>query len=496
MTRLEIIDALVQLDTTTLSRLLRLSQTILVPDQDSLTRVTFNDMLDGAHAYADTHFPQWTDRSKADFGEFIIELFCLYSEKDYYYMNQYANEGFLQKAKNYVNVYYKAMQMGYRPVRNQSSDAEFQLRWNTGGAIVLIYPGDIEVTLADGSVFTNGDTISVPSGGSTYSMVRRLYSGKYTTTQTIFNGRSVRIQANECDWRSVTMSTADGTQWGQVDSFAESDAGSTVFMIYATEGDDFEVVFGTGGFGRRPDVGEILTFKYRQAVNGGVNPAYPQAGTITKNTPDSLLEDFDMISAPGRAALPETIESIRHNASLLGTTRGNNCLRNHYDCIALLSAMPDVQVAGSFLFARQVYFSVVPKIGGTATPAFLSELAARLKPITMECFELQPTPTNYVDITELTITAYMQDTFNTPDGEQQILDYLHFITDPEEGAKYGVGFDMGVVTAALIQQIEGLQQVVYNSINGAAAANIVLLPLSIFNRIDDVNVTIIMVPVL
>ena len=69
------------LDVATLERLQKYSKLLIIPDEDLLVNATMSQMVEKAHSLADTLFPEWTDRSKSDFGEFLVELFALFSEK-------------------------------------------------------------------------------------------------------------------------------------------------------------------------------------------------------------------------------------------------------------------------------------------------------------------------------------------------------------------------------------------------------------------------------
>ena len=103
------------LDTSVLQKLYKYSNLLIIPDEDLLTNVTMSQMVEKAHSLADVYFPEWTDRSKSDFGQFLIELFALFSEKDFWYINAFANEGILRKMRSYSNVFSKVVSMGYSP---------------------------------------------------------------------------------------------------------------------------------------------------------------------------------------------------------------------------------------------------------------------------------------------------------------------------------------------------------------------------------------------
>ena len=78
-TKQSLINNLSKYDVDTLSKLLKYADLILIPDEDLASNVTMQQLVDKAHNLADIYFPEWTDRSKSDFGEFLVELFALFS---------------------------------------------------------------------------------------------------------------------------------------------------------------------------------------------------------------------------------------------------------------------------------------------------------------------------------------------------------------------------------------------------------------------------------
>ena len=61
------------LDISTLEKLQKYSKMLIIPDEDLLVNATMSQMVEKAHSLADSLFPEWTDRSKSDFGEFLVE---------------------------------------------------------------------------------------------------------------------------------------------------------------------------------------------------------------------------------------------------------------------------------------------------------------------------------------------------------------------------------------------------------------------------------------
>ena len=120
------------LDIATLEKLQKYSNLLIIPDEDLLVNATMSQMVDKAHSLADSLFPEWTDRSKSDFGEFLVELFALFSEKDFWYINAFANEGILRKMRSYSNAFSKASSMGYQPITCKGAESNFNVTFSAG----------------------------------------------------------------------------------------------------------------------------------------------------------------------------------------------------------------------------------------------------------------------------------------------------------------------------------------------------------------------------
>lgn len=124
------------LDISVLEKLQKYSKLLIIPDEDLLVNVTMSQMVDKAHSLADALFPEWTDRSKSDFGEFLVELFAFFSEKDFWYINAFANEGILSKMRSYSGAFSKAASMGYSAVTCKGSECNFSVSFEAGSETV------------------------------------------------------------------------------------------------------------------------------------------------------------------------------------------------------------------------------------------------------------------------------------------------------------------------------------------------------------------------
>jgi hypothetical protein len=477
------------LDTPTLSKLLNLSQTLIVPDQESLISVGFEDMVTHAHELADVYFPQWTDRSKADFGEFLIEIMSLQSWKDFTYMNIYHREAFERRAQTYVYVALHAIRNGYQPGQHSSSETHVSLTF-AGVPAPVTYPvGAVEVTYANTNlVFTNAEEINVAAGDSVVNVLFK--SGKVATDSGRFNGKSIRVSGRYIDPSSITLQVLNDV-WLRVNSFANYDENAKVFMVLPSDGEDVELTFGMGGYGQRPATNSAYAITYRVDAVNDKNVAVGQL-SITKGVVGGYLSNAVMTDAAVKGRQAEDIESIREHASMMYRVNGRRSVTNPKSAITLLETHPDVYKATAFNFANDLFFAVIPKSGMVADIPFLDTVAADLDLVNVvaQPFELHPSLTNYVTITGLELTAYIYNEYNVADVENQIRDYIEFITNPLEGAQYGVGLDIGALSLNIKEKIGGVSNLVVDTVNGGPALNVPLSGLQIFHVINQADLII------
>lgn len=489
--RQSVMQELNKLDVATLNRLLKLSKQIIVPDQEALISVGMDDLVGYAHDSADVNFKQWTDRSKSDFGEFLVEVWSLQSWKNFVYMNIYHKEAFDRQAKVYSHVAWHAIRNGYMPRQHKSSGTFMDITF-TGVPNPVVYPaGSFEVSYGNTNlIFTNASDVNVAAGDSVVNV--EMKSGRLTSDTGNFNGKSIRVSGVNIDPESIILQIG-GDFWTKVVSFATYDANAKVFRVEPSDGIDLEVSFGMGGYGQRPANGVPFVIYYRLDNVADKNKVIGPV-SISKNVLNSYITGAVMTSDATGGGVAEDIESIRENSSMLYRAIGSLRVVNAGDAVRILESHPDVYRATAFNFANSLFYAVIPKSGVAADMPFLNTVTndLGLNDIVGMDFRdsLNPSLTNYVDIASINATAYVYNEFNSADVENQIRDYIEFITNPLEDARYGVGLDLGQVAMALKERIGGLSNFVFNTVNGNPAANIDLTPLQIFNVINQANLTI------
>lgn len=445
-------------DDSVLERLIKLAETTIVPEDDQLINVTFEQMVDKAHALADTYFPEWTDRSKADFGEFLVELFCLFSEKDFWYINAFANEGFLQKATLYRSIYAHALRLGYFPITLRAAKGWVNVVFDAGDAYTYS-AGELRFTIG-GESYSNCETFILEETLVPFTKQVRIAHGNYSTFQTTFNGKSVIIDSTGVDPTMVEQTVAN-VYWNWVESFAQSDENSTHFITVPDEESRIEVCYGKNGFGKLPNYGETISTKY--LVGGGTigNQAnISQAVTIASNLGSDIriASSATLVGDIYGGTDIENMEYIRNNAPVQFRTLGR--IINSTDCEDILNLRTEIYQSKATIIFNVVSFYVILQTGVPATQAEMDVLAEEIIPQAMEGVDVYGVATHYIETTALECEAVILQGFDEAVIIAAIQDILANWHDPNQEQTYGLGLNYADVTAEIIRSVPGVQNVI------------------------------------
>lgn len=482
LSKQQLLDNLSTLDRVRLEKLWSYADLLLIPESDLLVNVTMRQMLDKVFSLADTYFPDWTDRSHSDFGRFLAELLCLFSEKDYWYINAFANEAFLHKTRVYGNAYYKALELGYQPQLYASSKCQVSLTFSAGTNL-NVKPGDIMISIA-GYTLSNTQYFTVTNAG-TQVVVTEFAVGTYTTKTTEFNGRSVVLPEANIDLSSVNVSVSS-VAWSRVFSFSQSSPTDKVYFALPDELASAVLYFGDGVFGSSPAVGETIQVLYR--IGGGSMPDVPASAVSVVQYPTGRTIDVaTQTTTLSGGADQEPISSIKANAPVIFRTSGR--ITNPSDAIAILNLQPEIKRSQAILFATTLTFYVIPNDGDPASPTLLSDLTDRLVDKVLMGFLWQGAATTYVDLSPLEVTMYVTPGYVLEDVCSQAAALISSYTDPLEEAEYGRYFRFGLLAGHVVSNVLGVTNLLVNTVNGLPASGyanseVVVPPPQITRKVD------------
>lgn len=485
-TKQDLIEQLSEYDKPTLERLTKYADLMLIPQPDMLVSVTADQMVAKAHQLADIFFPEWTDRGKADFGEFLVEIMANFSEKDFWYLNALANETVLQNMTIYSNAYSRALSLGYTPVKACNAVYRFRLTYdasNSGNAETIPIGGLVIEADTQGLKFTNFQPIRLPATSGV--IVVNLVQGEFATETVTYNGKSVRLSQPNID-TTYHYLESDNDEWSQVNTFAESDNTDKVFMSLPNEDGSQRLKFGEDEFGVEPSLGQNMTVRYNYGDTIAANGLPITTAYTVKESP-RVISVVTQVSQLVTATEQESLESIKVNAPLFFRTRGR--VLNLRDCIEFLESLPTVRKAQAVSSSSTVYFYVVPET--VITPAeeqdLLKELELLLQDTPVLGFEIYGLLTQYINLNHdfslpipssgvggITLEAFALSGSNLVDIKDEIKLLIGRFTDERgEITAYGKNFSLPELSSYLISNIEGLQNIVFNQVAGLDATTLV-----------------------
>lgn len=468
------------LDIATLEKLQKYSRLLIIPDEDLLVNATMIQMVDKAHSLADSLFPEWTDRSKSDFGEFLVELFALFSEKDFWYINAFANEGILRKMRSYSNAFSKASSLGYLPDTCKGAVAKFNVTFSAGETITY-QRGDLVVDVS-GIHYTNDEEFTIANSVSDSSIVLSLHEGEQIADDIAFNGYNIFIRKVGVDIDSIAVSV-DNVQYSRVPTFGESSSDSTHFMVIPEEDGSCVIYFGSNGFGVTPALGKSIRVEYRICKGSKGNHDVDICNVASSLNGRKALS-ANMVTPASMGVDAETLTSIKERAPLFFSTRK-----------AVINEKIAQDVLNSFAFVcksivktngRDVMYSIIPN-SGYPEPT-ISELAIINKefvPYLMVGYNGVYRKNQYVNVltlanaqaSKMVVEVIMGFGYDKVKTEGQIRQIISDLTNPLVDADYGKGFSKKEADIRVRSQVDGVQNVVFK--------------MKIFNReevLPDVNI--------
>lgn len=274
----------------------------------------------------------------------LLDLLAYNTHYQAFYANMVANESFIDSAVKRQSVVSLAKQLGYTPRSYRASTAVVDIVWNRPSAA-------FRASVARGEIFINrGDTFAASGGNSVFtflplqnykvvnegsSCVARnveIKEGRFQTFTFIVNNSDTSqrfiIPESNIDTTTirirVTKSAKDITGineiWQPVEDINSIDGSTNAYFLQEVEDQRYEILFGDGIVGRKPDDGNAIIIEYlvtqAELANGVQTFRYSgnvsTAGVIPTVTVVANENGVSQSSFGGSD--PEDIESIRYYA--------------------------------------------------------------------------------------------------------------------------------------------------------------------------------------
>ena len=452
------------LDISTLEKLQKYSKMLIIPDEDLLVNATMSQMVDKAHNLADSLFPEWTDRSKSDFGEFLVELFALFSEKDFWYINAFANEGILRKMHSYSNAFSKASSMGYRPVTCKGAICTFNVTFSSGDAITY-ERGDLIIEV-EGTKFTNDEAFTIEKSAAELTKQVTLYEGKQVAEDVTYNGYCIFIRKINIDIDSIQV-TIDNILYTQVRNFGYSSSDSTHFMVLPEEDGSCSIYFGSNGFGVQPAIGKSIRIEYR-ICNGSDGNIRVSAAEINDSLSDREATRASMLTAATGGVYAETLTSIKEKAPLYFNTK--RAAINEAVSQDILNSLSFVHKSKVTVFGREVIYRIIPTSGYLEpTNAELQTIENEFHPYLMAGYVGRYSANTYKSLltvanalaTKIILDVIVLSGYDSATIESSLRQIMEDITNPLISADYGGSFSKTTVDILMRSSVPGVQSVTF-----------------------------------
>jgi len=280
----------------------------------------------------------------------LLDLLAYNTHYQAFYANMVANESFIDSAVKRQSVVSLAKHLGYTPRSYRASTATVDIVWNAPSTTNNTYE-IFKANVARGEVFVKrGDTFVASGGGSVFAFLPienykvtlegnncvarnvEIKEGRFQTFTYVVNGADPSqrfiIPETQIDTSSlrvrVVKSTKDTTGivdvWTLATDINSLDGSTNAYFLQQSEDDKYEILFGDGIVGRKPQDGNAILIEYlvtrADDANGVQNFRY--SGTVTSSgvTPSIVLasDEYGTPQASYGGGQPEDIESIRYYA--------------------------------------------------------------------------------------------------------------------------------------------------------------------------------------
>lgn len=299
--------------------------------------------------------PEWTDRSEANFGIVLIELFAYMADILSYYQDSIANEAFLATAQERRSVIQHLRLIGYEMA--PAAPATGRLNVIVGNNVndtVEIRPGDQFSTpstaertsmlfeyvdtkplVLDLSKLVAGTALK-PDGSPDPNFKMAANAIPVTEGRSIANevvgaadgspNRQFQLaqpRALAGSLQIVTQTNPPSAPWTQRDTLAYSSGADRDFTVQIDENDISTVMFGDGLYGQIPPAAVQILASYRTGGGTAGNVGASQINSITKSAQLQVLgaKIFNTLPASGGAERESIEQAIKFAPTVFSSMR-------------------------------------------------------------------------------------------------------------------------------------------------------------------------------
>lgn len=462
-TKQELVRQVSLLPIDTIQKLLNYANLIMIPDENLVSSVTMKQLVDKAHELANIYFPEWTDRSKSDFGEFLVELFAIFSEKDFWYINAFANESILQKMRSYSNAYMKAISMGYKPQTITPASMTAKISFRSGKFDETIPIGGIILSVGSKQFFNN----KVYNLSQLANYLNMDFSeGTHNTDSFIFNGYNIFIKRQNVNPKTIEV-YIDGAAWERVDNFANASKDSKQFMVIPEDDSSVVIYFGTNGVGKTPDLGASISVTYDICSGSKGNIDYTAEYSLLSSATTREATLDNVVVYPKGGTDSDSLQQLVASAQQYNYNHG--AVINVATGEAMLNSYNFVYQSKIVATGLSLVYYIIPYNFTQPTDSQKSFLAKNFEPRVLMGYSIKLQDNNYVGLlnelkaTKIRISLYVQNGYSKDAVKSQAVSILQDFTNPLAKATYGGSFKKSEVDSYMRSEIPGLTKATFQA---------------------------------
>lgn len=288
----------------------------------------------------------------------LVDLLAYNTYLNTFYTNMIGSEMFLDSAqkRNSVVSHAKALNYVPRSFRSASARVDLVIQPTTTANSVVISKG----TSFTAKVGSNNFTFSVPdtkiltSTNNTFTAANvAIYEGQYVSDAFIMDYSTTQrfvLSSEAIDTDSISVTVKEDAGTTSVEYLVSSSlfgltSTSKACFLQAAENQKYEILFGDGRIGRRPQNGSTIIVEYRVSAGELGNGASVFSVDSTIDGHSNIT--VSTVSAASGGQINEDVESIRFNAPRYFQTQERAVTVSDYKAL-LFSRFPEITAVSVF----------------------------------------------------------------------------------------------------------------------------------------------------
>ena len=280
----------------------------------------------------------------------LIDLLAYNTYYQGFYNNVVANEMFLDSAVKRASVVSIAKGLGYTPNSKTAPTAVVDITLSADPSSTVLLPGAQFSTTVNGIPYTfvNCESAEINYVNNTTPAITNLNIKEGTLSNASYiipdsdNNRKYKINDRNVDISTVTVrvqtsqtDTSGLTDiWSRAGDFTDITSQSNVFWIEENTVGEFEIYFGDGLLGKKPEAGNVITLTYlitngTPANGAGNNDSSSQRSFVYNNASNTV----EVKSVAGGGTDLESVDTIRFKAPRAFASQNRAVTKNDYSSL-------------------------------------------------------------------------------------------------------------------------------------------------------------------